>query len=622
MNFMNRIKLGLTIEKTFFIFVLMFFSSCVYEPFGIYENTVNNKTTAPGIISVELNSNADTLWVYGDQKLKYHFKSTNEKQPILELKIYIDGTIRDSVMTDNGEFNILQSALSAGKHKLNIILFAKSGTGSIADRLNAEAIILTKEWVVMADYSPKKVYYTIENGYLNIHWDKYKNLDVETYDIVNTGQTLNNFFIDSLYCGYKRTYTLNIEKKNGDIIKWGSFDIDENIPKPELKISDNYTYYFTWHKSPYYNSIKYRYEFHNSDDNSPSYGDYGFKNGNDTVYIGSLHFSDRFNFSLYTLPKTLNEIANNYMMYPCSYLSQPAGEPTNIKSYTSYTSPDTLCAYDNQNVYKYFVTGQIVYNEPMIANRLGVLQFSPRGKYLFGGTYNTGGLSWKYYVKDLTTGNFFYMDNIDPNSSSIMSKSSYISDNAIGIFQTPNKDFLFDFRNNIEIAYRNVSTPGTNTRLIYLQNRNTVKIAPDGKHYMTSTVTSDPNVVSLDVYKINSSNLEKMYSIQSEDSYWQFNPTDPNMIITLNNKTFSVIQCEPYAILRKIQFASDEVFMNIDYFNNEILTINANQFIIKSLNTGNEIKRIAKRLEQYYLYDHFILHNHHIIINNVMLKTK
>jgi len=94
------------------------------------------------------------------------------------------------------------------------------------------------------------------------------------------------------------------------------------------------------------------------------------------------------------------------------------------------------------------------------------------------------------------------------------------------------------------------------------------------------------------------------------------------MITAVKNKTLSVIQCAPYALIRKIEFASDEVFMNIDYFNNEILTINANQFIIRNLNSGNVIKKIAKRQEQYYLYDNFILHNHHIIKNDVMLKTQ
>ena len=126
----------------------------------------------------------------------------------------------------------------------------------------------------------------------------------------------------------------------------------------------------------------------------------------------------------------------------------------------------------------------------------------------------------------------------------------------------------------------------------------------------------------LDVYKINGASLEKMYSLESGTTKYQFNPIDPNLITTFKDKTLSVIQCEPFALLRKIEFANDEVFMNIDYFTNEILSINANQFIIRSLNNGNVIKRITKRTQQYYLYENYILHNHYIIKNNVMLKTQ
>lgn len=612
---MNHIKLGLAIKKTFFIFVLMLFSSCIYEPLGRYENPVNANPTAPQITNLELNVNSDTLWVYGNQKLKYHFKSSNEKQDILGLKIYIDGVICDSVMSDNGEFNILQSALSEGIHKMNILLYTKSGTGSIADRLNTESILLTKKWVVIADYTKKNVTSTIENGYLKLHWDRYKNLDLKSYKIQYSGETKNDYYVDSLYYGAQRTFNINVEKTNGDIITWGSLVVAENIAKPELKISADNTYYITWHKSPYYNSIKYRYEFHNSDDNSPAYGDYGFKNGNDTVYVGSLHFSDYFNFTLYTMPKKVNESTNDYMIYPRGYMLQYAGEPANIRANTSYTSADTLTSFDTKNVYKYFLNGQTVYNEPILpASSSGfvALQLSPRGKYLLGINYASSTTGMRYFAKNLSTGNVYYMNYTQPGSYELnYNLSMHISDNGIGIFEFANKELLFDFKNNTEIASRTLSSPQSDSFLF--------KISPDGKHVISSIYSE--NVVP-DVFNINASNLEKIYNVEATYTKWQFNPIDPNMITSVKNKTLSVIQCEPYALIRKIEFASDEVFMSIDYFTNEILTINANQFIIRSLNSGNVIKKITKRQEQYYLYDNFILHNHHIIKNNVMLKTQ
>jgi len=612
---MSHIKLGLAIEKTFFIFIIVFFSSCIYESRDIYENPVNTHPTAPQITNLELNVNSDTLWVYGNQKLKYHFKSSNEKQDILGLKIYMDGVICDSVMSDNGEFNILQSALSEGIHQMNILLYTKSGTGSIADRLNAESILLTKKWVVMADYSKKNVTSSIENGYLKLHWERYKNLDLKSYKIQYSGETKNDYYVDSLYYGAQRTFNVTVEKTNGDIITWGSLVVAENIAKPELKISADNTYYITWHKSPYYNSIKYRYEFHNSDDGSPAYGDYGFKNGNDTIYVGSLHFSDYFNFSLYTVPKKLNEYTNDYMMCPRGYILQYAGEPTNILDNTSYTSADTLTAFYTKNVYKYLVSGETVYDEPIIQGSsfgTGHLQISARGKFLLGKYYDSSGSGMRYFAKNLSSGKVSRMNFVDPNYTIVDTRYDLnISDNGLGIFKLSTKVFIYDFVNNIEIASKTFASA--------TDNGASFKISPDGKHYI-ALISSQPML--LDVYKINGASLEKMYSLESGTTKYQFNPIDPNIITAIKDKTLSVIQCEPYALLRKIEFASDEVFMNIDYFTNEILTINANQFIIRSLSSGNLIKRITKRQEQYYLYDNFILHNHHIIKNNVMLKTQ
>ena len=611
---MSHIRLGLSKAKAFFVFVLMLFSSCLYEPFDVYENPVNINPTAPEIDILELNLSVDTLWIYEDQILNYHFKSFNEKQRILGLNIYIDGVIRDSVMSDNGSFYILQSALSEGKHTMNIVLYTKSGTGSIADRLDAEAMLLSKEWVIIADYSKKIVTHTIENGYLKLHWDKYKNPDLKSYRIQYSATTENNYYVDSLYFGAEKTFYVDIVKTDGSITRWGSLDMDENIPKLEFKIADDNTYYFTWTKSPYYNAVKYRYELNNSDDMSrPNGSYYGFKNANDTVYFSNMHFSDYFNFTLHTLPKNLTEYASDYMIYPRSYMLQYAGEPANIRDYTTYTSADTLTALDNENVYKYFLGGETVSVDPIMQSNfsfLAPIQVSPRGKYLIGICSVTNGAEKKYFAKNLSTGDVFYMDFVETNYNYNDYLSMRISDNGIGFFQTATSEFSFDFKNNIKIASRTISSPQD---YLYI-----FRISPDGKHVMTSSLADEAIV---DVYNISGSNFNKLYSIESDATKWQFNPTDPNMITSVKDNTLSVIQCEPYVLLRTIEFASDEVFMNIDYFNNEILSINANQFIIRSLNDGNVLKRIAKRPERYYLYENFRLHNHHIIKDNVMLKT-
>lgn len=612
---MSNNKLSPSIEKIFSIFVLVLLASCIYEPIDIYENPVNNHPTEPQINILELNVNADTLWVYGNQNLIYHFKSTNEEQRILGLDIYIDGVIRDSVLSDNGVFNILQSSLSEGIHKMTILLYVKSGTGSIADRLEAEALLLSKEWVVIADYSPKKVSHSIENGYLKLHWDSYKNPDLKSYRILPSGSTENNFFVDSSYYGARKRFNISVEKTNGDLITWGFLDMEENIPIAEFKISDNNTYYFTWTQSPFYNTVKYRYKLNNYDDDSRPYGSYtGFKSGSDTVYVSNMHFSDRFYFTLHTLPKNANESTNDFMSYPHSHMMQYAGEPANIRNSTSFTSADTLTAFDENIVYKYFLGGETVLEDAIIPGHssfLSPIQISPLGQYLIGIVNNSSGDDLKYFAKDLSTGDLYYMDYVTPGFIYNEYLNMRITDNGIGFFQTDTSEFSYDFRQNKKIASRTLSSP---RGYFY-----TYRISPDGKHVMTTNLADE---VIVEVYNIEGPNFNKMFSFDSNVAKWQFDPTDPNIITSVNGNTLSVIQCEPYALVRQIVFASDEEFMNIDYFNNEVLTINANQFIIRSLDSGDEIKRISKRQEQYYLYETFRLHNHYILKDNVMLQTQ
>ncbi|MDP3446343.1 MAG: hypothetical protein Q8T08_26085 [Ignavibacteria bacterium] len=240
------------------------------------------------------------------------------------------------------------------------------------------------------------------------------------------------------------------------------------------------------------------------------------------------------------------------------------------------------------------------------------MQISARGKFLLGKYYDSSGSGMRYFAKNLVSGKVSHANFVDPKYNLVDNRYDMnISDNGLGIFNLSTKVFIYDFVNNIEIASKTVTS--------VTDQGTSFKISPDGKHYI-ALISSQP--ILLDVYKINGASLEKIYSLESGTTKYQFNPTDPNLITTFKDKTLSVIQCEPFALLRKIEFANDEVFMNIDYFNNEILSINANQFIIRSLNNGNVIKRITKRTQQYYLYENYILHNHYIIKNNVMLKTQ
>ncbi len=608
---MNPIRSKLLIRIPFVIFALVYIHACIYEPTDVYDIPVETEITSPDITNVELNFNADTIWVYGNQNIQYYFKSSNNKQSILATKLYIDGIICDYVTTNNGEFDIKESALNEGVHTLEVILNTKTGSGSIADRLNSEVLSLSKKWVLVADYSEKKVNYTVENGYLKVYWDKYKNLDIKRYIVNNSNKDENAFYTDSVYYGAEKTYTVKVEKNNGDIINWGSFFIKRNIPQPELKVSDDNEYYLTWNKSPYYNAVKYVYRFYNEEEDY--YATTGEINGSDTIYTTDLYFNDSFMFSLYTIPKDRSE----YISYPPTSFSGYAGEPVNIRYYTSYTSADTLSAYDIENTYKYFVDGTTVSKTPIMEGRsfgLGMLQLSPKGEYLLNYFLLQNNAGTGFFAKNLKSGNIYYSDSVDVKYNLFFNNSVNISDNGIGLFHSTTEEFLFDFSNNKKIASREFAlNQGYQYR---------VKLANDGKHFISSFIDDNNNPVTLDVFKIAGTELEKMYSLDLNSSDWSFNSTDPNMIILVKDRVVSVIQCEPYSLLLEIELASDEEFKNVDYFSNEILIVSDNRFIIRSLTTGEVIKSIPKRPGPHSINWQYRLHNNQIIVNHVMLKIR
>ncbi len=130
--------------KLFFYtcFCSVFLYSCEYEPTELYEPKVNKDIAPPEIQTVQLNLNDDTLFLYSSKQINFQFQS-NSSQKIVAVKFYLDNTLLNTVNSNAGSFDLNYYQLSKGIHKLKIELYAKSGTGSIADNLGLEAFVLS-----------------------------------------------------------------------------------------------------------------------------------------------------------------------------------------------------------------------------------------------------------------------------------------------------------------------------------------------------------------------------------------------------------------------------------------------------------------------------------------------
>jgi hypothetical protein len=617
----NKIKYFLLVGLTPFL------AACIYETDQVYENPVITNPTPPNIIDLYNNLNIDTIWVYGDYDIKYHFQSSNETQRILGLRVIIDDNESTTQSSSNGKFSFKQAALAEGVHQLAVEVFTKSGTGSIADKVQMEGFQFRREWIVVADYSSKSVEYTIDNGYLKLSWEPYKNNDLKTYRIQNTysvnywiQNTLsanNPSFIDSLYAGMADRYTISVEKTNGERIPWGSVKVGPITLEPQFFVTDDNKYYFVWRKSPLRINTNYKFILYNFDDYNHATRVFGV---NDTVFMSSLYFGDRFRLDLWALP----EAEADERLYPAAQLGGYAGIPVKMKEYTTYTSPDSLTAFDNCYVYNYSMDGLHETAMPILSGNTFIcdwLQASPRGRFLIGktsATIGTTGIS--YFAKNLTTGQVYHMNFVDSVFYWLTrSYSTLISDNGLGIFQSSTKEFLFDFPNNVELASRSFIQADYFPNPINTPYNYFTKISPDGRYYFSYMKINLKGPETLILYKRNGSNLEKVIDLDSKTTYWDFNPIEPGNYVIVKDNKLSFYQCEPHLLLNTVTFSIGESFNNIDFIAREVLTTTSNQFVIRDLMSGLVIKRLPKQPRSSRFYR---LHNHRIIYSNYILKTQ
>ena len=607
--------------------LISFLASCIYETDEVYENPVNTHPTPPEIIDLNSNLDVDTFWVYGDYDILYHFQSSNETQRIIGLKVIIDGAVSTTQTSGDGKFSFKQTALEEGVHHMTVEIFAKSGTGSIADKLNGEGFQFSREWVVVADYSSKSVEYTIDNGYLKLSWKPYKNNDLKTYVLQyrtnynywrqTTLSVDNPAYIDSLYTGNETSYTITVEKTNGERIPWGSMQVGPFSLEPKLVLSDDYTYYFVWKKSPLRINTKYKLILENTDD---FYNTTSVVYLYDTVFMSKLYFGDNYRLSLWAIPGAETDESS----YPSSRLMGITGIPVKMLDNTTFTSPDSLTAFDNRYVYNYSMDGL---HETVMSILPGYdvdpfwMQASPRGRFLIGMQYDViDTKDTRYFAKNLTTGEVYHMDSGDSvQFSRTYGYSGIISDNGLCLFQSSSKEFLYDFPNNVVLASRSFKQAEYFSSAFQMRENYFTKISPDGRYYFSYMRNHLKGPTTLILYKRNGSNLEKLIDLDAKTTYWNFNPIKPDNYVIVKDNQLSVYQCEPHLLLYSVTFSTDEHFNNIDYFAREILSVTNTQFIIRDLISGNEIKRLPKRPDKSRWYS---LHNHRIICDKHILKTQ
>jgi hypothetical protein len=155
--------------------------------------------------------------------------------------------------SENGKFFLSPDDFTPGIDTLTLELYSKTGSGSIADQLDAESYLVVKKWLVIIDNRPapefNATYSLTSEGYLKISWPECEQFNFNYYlvrGVINSDYALyeqlyhakRNSYVDSCYIGGSMRASVDLFVK-GDCYPSSTGDIFEiNEPAPELKFEE------------------------------------------------------------------------------------------------------------------------------------------------------------------------------------------------------------------------------------------------------------------------------------------------------------------------------------------------------------------------------------------------
>ncbi|MBL0743884.1 hypothetical protein [Chryseolinea lacunae] len=199
------------IPRLWVVLPLLVLAACTFAPEEEYFKPVDRPDP---VVSIELNDylGADTIFVYGRSRLGYSID--RDKGILRNVQILIDDDVIYSGEMVNGAFDIDHYLLRTGIFELKIQILVSSGTGSLADKENAENYLVWKKWILKIDVEPPpapSLRFSVVNGFLRVDWDAYTKQNFVRYVLHRRawGQDRyvariapgENFWVDSVYTG-------------------------------------------------------------------------------------------------------------------------------------------------------------------------------------------------------------------------------------------------------------------------------------------------------------------------------------------------------------------------------------------------------------------------------------
>lgn len=584
----NRMK-----NFIYLLFLIFIFAACEYEPGGVYEVDVEPVTEAPDI-TVNLNFSSDTIYIPVSGYTTFNYSTPDSKVRFALFKLNNSQLSKIESTSGTFTFNFNSTQYQKGiPYQLTLELFRGTGSGSLADKLNAEGFLYSKSFVLVfedeAAMAPQIIRVIPENGSLKVEWEKFKGVGFQRYHVFNSvfykmaiiEDQNKTFMYDESYIGYNGEYYIVTETDNNTFTS-RHYSYEEGLPEAVAKKIDDLSIEITWGKSKFENNIHgYRiFESYN-----------WFNYFNEVAYIqdGAAtnftfedgRFAVKTRFYIQPIPKIGEHALNSYddLRYMASSTGDVLiGDPMPVFPFAAFIKPLGNFSYftDIFQVYKFDCEKNIISDS--IPSQYVYLSVSPDGKRML--TSKPG------QIEIVNTANMQVAEVIPESTfpEEEMPVQFLLSNNGKGVFYNEKADYYYyDYLNKtVEAKFRVDGESNLGDKM---------KISPDGQFFCVRHIKGIyPNYLT-ELFKLDGGEAVMIWS-DSETGFFDFDPTTGELVY-YKNGILTRMSPDDLTILSEIS-VSEKYFYDIDWNRQEYVTLSEERNLISiyDLNTTDLKKEV------------------------------
>lgn len=606
---MTKIKTG----RYFLLLLLTFIVGCNYSPEGEHIVEIDSEGTIPEI-EVELNFNTDTIYISRNERVQ--FKYTKNGNKVNWAKFIVNGKETPLQEEKEGgfEFEWYFPNFNHGTYTLTMIVFTKSGTGSIADLVGAEGYLFEHSWtVIVTDASalaPEIKGTDFENGILKLEWEPFKGMNFEKYDVwkyvlhtpyapfhVTTVTSQEQTSVgDYSYHGELSRYFVTVNES----YTGSSYDVEGPLPEITASNTSDGNILLKWNIPPYFNALNgYKVSYLDNFNGNLIHLQTVEGAQTDSAKIENTLFG--YDYNLYL---TMNPTSNNYLdewglrQFLSSEVKASAGLPAPSFAYAQGGKENKIYLSDYSAVKIYNTEKHEIISSIEHTEGISGFNLSAGNRYLLSFLNKPD----KLFLTDLQNDSQSKEINLSTNFTGISHRVS-ISDKGTGAFTIGQKVVLYDFINETVLAEAPLENNGLYSNKISSSGNMLVVETYGGREffsYQNGQLKSLPNI-------------NEGWGV----TFANFLPGEPEKLVLITGREIKVINTQTTGLFATWTIAGDEYFeaYHLDPKSQNLFIRLGENLILFDLKTGEKLQLAKTKNYSWSTKWDFIYNNNQVFWN-------